>query len=196
MENIMLKKYEDERINIILKGMMKCATHDEEYAERFEIGSDFITLIDDIDKVIQYNKGIISVLRLNTNIWHVCQGALFDILEMYNLEPIGETSESMFVLPKNGIIDTGDSLIGKVADIVDLFKSKMIDNIRNIDLFGADFDCDGVELAQMEIDNALDLINGLYQDIITENIYKNTIVEIVENPMSGYNYEILESEER
>lgn len=168
----------------------------EEYAERFKIGSDFITLIDDIDKVIQYNKGIISVLRLNTNIWHVCQGALFDILEMYNLEPIGETSESMFVLPKNGIIDTGDSLIGKVADIVDLFKSKMIDNIRNIDLFGADFDCDGVELAQMEIDNALDLINGLYQDIITENIYKNTIVEIVENPMGGYNYEILESEER
>lgn len=58
------------------------------------------------------------------------------------------------------------------------------------------FDCDGVELAQMEIDNALDLINGLYQDIITENIYKNTIVEIVENPMGGYNYEILESEER
>lgn len=101
----MLKHYKDERINKELAEMFKMAVRDEEYQDRFECGGDFTILMECIDKTLEYVKGgYQGELRLNSNIWWVCQEALVRILALFDLRLIGEdkVTEAELVIRMEG----------------------------------------------------------------------------------------------
>lgn len=101
----MLKHYKDERINKALADMFQVAVKDEEYQDRFECGGDFEILTECIDKTLEYVKDDYQgELRLNTNIWWVCQETLVRILSLFGLRLIGEerVSEAELVVRTDG----------------------------------------------------------------------------------------------
>lgn len=126
MNKTILKVYEDERINDILKQCLMNAINDEEYYMRYDTKygmEDFSILMDDIDKVLEYVKnGYKGELRLNRNIWYVCQDALFDILDLYDLDLEEEykVSESSLVIPKRQQLRAND-LNGKYISLYELY---------------------------------------------------------------------------
>lgn len=134
----MLKHYQDERINKILATMFIDAVKDEEYQDRFEIGADFSILMECIDKTLEYVKNDYQgELRLNTNIWWVCQVALWGILALYDLQPIGEerVSENELIVRISGY---------RAVRVVDCYNSNttydtiMLSNKHNIREFQAE----------------------------------------------------------
>ena len=126
MSKVMLKVYEDERINAILKQCLLKAVNDEEYYMRYDFQGgmeDFSILMDDIDKVLEYVKNDCKgELRINRNIWYICQDALFDILDLYDLDLEEEykVSESSLVIPKGQQLKAND-LNGKYISLYELF---------------------------------------------------------------------------
>ena len=88
----------------------------------------------------------------------------------------------------NNIIDNGETQIGRVIDIIENLKEEMIQIVKMIDLFDIATDANDIESKQNDIDLILELVNGLYQDVITDKITEDTIIEVLYNPMGCYQY--------
>ena len=98
----MFKEYKDERINELIKKSFELAVRDDEWKLRYL--QEWNILFEDIDKMLEYvENGYKGELRVNSNMWWVLQETLFKVLELYNLELIGEekVSENELVVPKN-----------------------------------------------------------------------------------------------
>lgn len=88
------------------------------------------------------------------------------------------------------IINNGEEIIGKVSEVIEYFKDEMIKQIKEINIFGEYIECNDIEDKQNNLDLILDLINGLYQDYITEIIEDDTLIKVIFNPMGAYQYTI------
>lgn len=88
------------------------------------------------------------------------------------------------------IINNGEEIIGKVSEVIEYFKNEMIRQIKEINIFGEYIECNDIEDKQNNLDLILDLINGLYQDYITEIIEDDTLIKVIFNPMGAYQYTI------
>jgi len=88
------------------------------------------------------------------------------------------------------IINNGEEIIGKVGEVIEYFKDEMIRQIKEINIFGEYIECNDIEDKQNNLDLILDLINGLYQDYITEIIEDDTLIKVIFNPMGAYQYTI------
>lgn len=88
------------------------------------------------------------------------------------------------------IINNGEEIIGKVSEVIEYFKDEMIKQIKRINIFGEYIECNDIEDRQNNLDLILDLINGLYQDYITETIEDDTLIKVILNSMGVYQYTI------
>lgn len=72
--------------------------------------------------------------------------------------------------------------------MVEKLKKEIIKETKNIKLDDYYFECNGVEETQRYINDYLEVINGIYQDLLTEYIDNNSIVCVVrdENGDIGY----------
>lgn len=110
-KGIILKTYDDERINKELKKCLINAVADDEFDLRYDEKyglCDFNILLDNIDKIISYVKnGYKGELRINSNIWEVCLETLGNILDLYDLEwankGFREITEEELVVPTKRI---------------------------------------------------------------------------------------------
>lgn len=68
---------------------------------------------------------------------------------------------------------------GKPLQVVEKLKKEIINETKNIKLDDEDFECNGVEEIQRYINDYLEIINGIYQDLITEYIDNNSIVCVI-----------------
>ena len=96
----MFKEYKDERINELIKKSFEIAVRDDEWELRYL--QEWNILFEDIDKMLEYvENGCKGELRVNSNIWWVLQETLFKVLELYDLQLIGEekVSENELVVP-------------------------------------------------------------------------------------------------
>lgn len=77
---------------------------------------------------------------------------------------------------------------GKPLQVVEKLKKEIIKETKNIKLNDYYFECNGVEETQRYINDYLEVINGIYQDLLTEYIDNNSIVCVVrdENGDIGY----------
>ena len=77
---------------------------------------------------------------------------------------------------------------GKPLQVVEKLKKEIINETKNIKLDDEDFECNGVEEIQRDIDDYLEVINGIYQDLIIEYINKNSIICVIrdDNGEIGY----------
>ena len=77
---------------------------------------------------------------------------------------------------------------GKPLQVVEKLKKEIIKETKNIKLDDYYFECNGVEETQRYINDYLEVINGIYQDLLTEYIDNNSIVCVVrdENGDIGY----------
>lgn len=94
------------------------------------------------------------------------------------------------------IIDNGEEIIGKVSEIVKYIKKELGTQLEKVDLFDSSSECDSIECVKNNFDLWLELLNGLYQDIITDYLKEDTMIKITYNPMGAYNYEVLLSEDK
>lgn len=86
---IILKQYDDQRINTILNNLEFDMKKDEEYNYR-DVNFDIKELCNNVDKVVEYVKnGERGKLYLNSNIWNICLDSLVQILSIYNLKLVG-----------------------------------------------------------------------------------------------------------
>lgn len=70
---------------------------------------------------------------------------------------------------------------GKPLQVVEKLKKEIIKETKNIKLDDYYFECNGVEEIQRDINMYLEVINGIYQDLIIEYLDKNSIVVVVKN---------------
>lgn len=70
---------------------------------------------------------------------------------------------------------------GKPLQVVEKLKKEIIKETKNIKLNDYYFECNGVEEIQKDINMYLEVINGIYQDLIIEYLDKNSIVVVVKN---------------
>lgn len=70
---------------------------------------------------------------------------------------------------------------GKPLQVVEKLKKEIINETKNIKLDDEDFECNGVEEIQRDIDIYLEIINGIYQDLITEYIDENSVVGVFQD---------------
>lgn len=70
---------------------------------------------------------------------------------------------------------------GKPLQVVEKLKKEIIKETKNIKLNDYYFECNGVEEIQRDIDIYLEIINGIYQDLITEYIDENSIVGVFQD---------------
>lgn len=77
---------------------------------------------------------------------------------------------------------------GKPLQVVEKLKKEIIKETKNIKLNDYNFECNGVEEIQRDINDYLEVINGIYQDLLTEYIYSNSIIYVFEedNEKLGY----------
>lgn len=68
---------------------------------------------------------------------------------------------------------------GKSLKVVEQIKKEIIKEIKNIKLDDKNFDCNDVEEISRDINDYLEIINGIYQDLITEYIDNNSIVCVI-----------------
>ena len=83
------------------------------------------------------------------------------------------------------IIDGNDNdLIGHVGDMIRLYKDyvkQLVDDMNSET-------SDGL---RVEATQVLDLINGLYQDVMIGRIEYFTLIKVFYNPMGAYQYKML-----
>lgn len=77
---------------------------------------------------------------------------------------------------------------GKPLQVVEKLKKEIIKETKNIKLNDYNFECNGVEEIQRDINDYLEVINGIYQDLLTEYIYSSSIIYVFEedNEKLGY----------
>lgn len=88
-----------------------------------------------------------------------------------------------------------ESIIGTIEVITKYFKEELISQINSVDLFDTSLDCDGIENVQDNVDMVMELLNGIYQDIITGVLCKEDRIKVCYNPMGAYYYEKFEESE-
>ena len=84
---------------------------------------------------------------------------------------------------------------GKPLKVVEQMKKEMIYQIKMIKLDNTDFETNEVENI---LDNEvlyLECINGIYQDLITDNLNRNDEIGIYYNPMGNLYYEKIGDED-
>lgn len=80
---------------------------------------------------------------------------------------------------------------GKPLQVVEKLKKEIINETKNIKLDDEDFECNGVEEIQRYINDYLEIINGIYQDLITEYIDNNSIVCVIRDLNGEIGYDKL-----
>jgi hypothetical protein len=140
-KGIMLKTYEDERINKELKKCLIRAVKDDEFDLRYDENygmEDFNILLNNIDKMLKYvNCGYKGELRLNSNIWYVCLDTLDNILALYDLKFIRErkVSENELVVPIKEVGKVKEKVFNKMIQYgwnLGFNKMEDFNNVYNI----------------------------------------------------------------
>lgn len=111
----MFKEYKDERINELIKKSFELAVRDDEWKLRYL--QEWNILFKDIDKMLEYvENGYKGELRVNSNMWWVLQETLFKVLELYDLELIGEekVSENELVVPISRVGNIKEKVFNKM----------------------------------------------------------------------------------
>lgn len=80
---------------------------------------------------------------------------------------------------------------GKALKVVEQIKKEIIKETKNIKLDDENFECNGVEEIQRYINDYLEIINGIYQDLITEYIDNNSIVCVIRDLNGEIGYDKL-----
>lgn len=89
------------------------------------------------------------------------------------------------------IIEYGDDkVLGKVEDIEVHFKARCMELVNSLGLFNDGDDYDSIELIKSNLDDILELLNGMYQDVITGDLKDDDIIEVAYHPMGAYQYKI------
>lgn len=78
---------------------------------------------------------------------------------------------------------------GKSLKVVEQIKKEIINEIKNIKLDDKNFDCNGVEEISRDINDYLEVINGIYQDLITEYIDNNSVVCVIRDNNGEIGYD-------
>lgn len=184
MQNeIILKHYSNKKINDELRKMFEMAVKDDEYEERFNCGGDFECLMEQIDKVINYvNNGCIGELRLNDNMWYICQETLYNILDLYGLELEMEYkhSENTLVLKKeNGNII---NLVEKIIKYTTTWSITENEWYWNIDCVRKSSNVNEKNITQHEFEVAI------REEILFDLIYNNgaCTCDQMENDLCNY----------
>ena len=113
----MFKEYKDERINELIKKSFELAVRDDEWKLRYL--QEWNILFEDIDKMLEYvENGYKGELRVNSNMWWVLQETLFKVLELYDLELIGEekVSENELVVPISRVGNIKEKVFEKMRE--------------------------------------------------------------------------------
>ena len=84
---------------------------------------------------------------------------------------------------------------GKALKVVEQLKKEIIKETKNIKLDDKNFECNGVEEIQRDINDYLEIINGIYQDLITEYIDNNSIVCVIRDKNGNIGYDKVGDEE-
>lgn len=158
----MIKQYEDERINELIKKSFELAVKDSEWNLRYL--QEWNILFEDIDKMLEYvNNGYKGELRVNSNIWYILQDTLCAILRLYGLELIGEerVSENELVVP-----------ISRIGNI----KEKIFNNMANLSITRIKYPKN--DTTEYEYENLDNLLMELKQMIIDKKINKDDIIRI------------------
>lgn len=168
----MIKQYEDERINELIKKSFEVAVKDDEWNIRYL--QEWNILFEDIDKTLEYvENGYKGELRLNSNIWWVLQETLVKVLKLYGLELIGEerVSENELVVPIKEVGKVKEEVFNKMIQYGwNLGDNKLEDfnNVYNIhkDFLDScyDFKCEVAE--NDEILNMNDISVSSFEDML------------------------------
>ena len=78
---------------------------------------------------------------------------------------------------------------GKALKVVEQIKKEIIKETKNIKLDDENFECNGVEEIQRYINDYLEIINGIYQDLITEYIDNNSVVCVIRDKNGEIGYD-------
>lgn len=78
---------------------------------------------------------------------------------------------------------------GKPLVVVEEIKKKLIKEIENIKLDDKNFECNGVEEIQEEINIYLDIINGIYQDLIGEYFDRDCEINVSQDLFGEIGYD-------
>lgn len=84
---------------------------------------------------------------------------------------------------------------GKPLEVVKEMKKEMIYQINMIKLDDEDFETNEVENIQDNMNNYLEVINGIYQDLITEYLKRDTKIMVLEDSLGDMGYEIGDEED-
>lgn len=79
--------------------------------------------------------------------------------------------------------------------MVEKLKKEIIKETKNIKLNDYYFECNGVEEIQRDIDIYLEIINGIYQDLITEYIDENSVVGVFQDINGEIGYDKIGDDE-
>ena len=105
----------EERINELIKKSFEIAVRDDEWKLRYL--QEWNILFEDIDKMLEYvENGYKGELRVNSNIWWVLQETLVKVLELYDLQLIGEekVSEDELVVPISRVGNIKEKVFNKM----------------------------------------------------------------------------------
>ena len=78
---------------------------------------------------------------------------------------------------------------GKPLQIVEKLKKEIINETKNIKLDNEDFECNGVEEIKEIVDIYLEIINGIYQDLLIEYIDNNSIICVIKDSNGEIGYD-------
>lgn len=90
-----------------------------------------------------------------------------------------------FDIKKYNVLEINECLIGQAKDIILAMKEKAKDIINNMDT-------DTSDVNSNEVNEVLELVNGIYQDIITDKLYFNSLIKVYYSGMGQYRYHLLE----
>ena len=78
---------------------------------------------------------------------------------------------------------------GKPLQVVEKLKKEIIKETKNIKLDDENFECEGVEEIKEIIDIYLEIINGIYQDLLIEYIDENSIICVIKDSNGEIGYD-------
>ena len=78
---------------------------------------------------------------------------------------------------------------GKALKVVEQIKKEIIKETKNIKLDDENFECEGVEEIKEIIDIYLEIINGIYQDLLIEYIDNNSIICVIQDSNGKIGYD-------
>ena len=84
---------------------------------------------------------------------------------------------------------------GKPLKVVEEMKKEMIYQIKMIKLDDKDFETNEIENIQHNMNMYLEVINGIYQDLITEYLNKDTKIFVAEDSYGELGYDKIGDEE-